>query len=131
MEIALYAPNSSDDQRDTSIKDHLRGSAACTPRSNDGRWSTATRTGRSWVHRPLRPGIQELISDAMSGSFAVVLAEAMDRLSRDREHIAGLFKRMAFAGVGSSPSRKETSRMPRRAEGQTVPPREKKSTVAE
>ena len=47
----------------------------------------------------LRPGIQELIQDAMRGRFAVVLAEAMDRLSRDQEDIAGFFKRMAFAGV--------------------------------
>jgi DNA invertase Pin-like site-specific DNA recombinase len=47
----------------------------------------------------LRPGIQELIRDAMNGRFVVVLAEAMDRLSRDQEDIAGLFKRMAFAGV--------------------------------
>jgi DNA invertase Pin-like site-specific DNA recombinase len=47
----------------------------------------------------LRPGIQELISDAMRGKFVVVLAEAMDRLSRDQEDIAGLFKRMAFSGV--------------------------------
>jgi site-specific DNA recombinase len=29
----------------------------------------------------------------------VVLAEAMDRLSRDQEDIAGLFKRMACANV--------------------------------
>jgi site-specific DNA recombinase len=35
----------------------------------------------------------------MRGKFVVVLAEAMDRLSRDQEDIAGLFKRMAFAGV--------------------------------
>jgi site-specific DNA recombinase len=47
----------------------------------------------------LRPGIQELIHDATRGRFTVVLAEAMDRLSRDQEDIAGLFKRMAFAGV--------------------------------
>ncbi len=47
----------------------------------------------------LRPGIQELIHDALRGKFVVVLAEAMDRLSRDQEDIAGLFKRMAFANV--------------------------------
>jgi DNA invertase Pin-like site-specific DNA recombinase len=47
----------------------------------------------------LRPGIQELISDVIRGKFVVVLAEAVDRLSRDQEDIAGLFKRMAFSGV--------------------------------
>jgi hypothetical protein len=34
---------------------------------------------------PLRPGIQELICDAMRGKFVIVLAEAMDRLSRDQD----------------------------------------------
>jgi DNA invertase Pin-like site-specific DNA recombinase len=29
----------------------------------------------------------------------VVLAEALDRISRDQEDVAGVFKRMAFAGV--------------------------------
>jgi DNA invertase Pin-like site-specific DNA recombinase len=48
---------------------------------------------------PSPPEIQELIADAMRGRFQVVLSEAMDRLSRDQEDIAGLFKRMAFAGV--------------------------------
>jgi DNA invertase Pin-like site-specific DNA recombinase len=47
----------------------------------------------------LRPGVQELIADAMLGCFQIVLSEAMDRLSRDQEDIAGLFKRMVFAGV--------------------------------
>ncbi|WP_352889264.1 recombinase family protein [Mesorhizobium sp. M1305] len=32
----------------------------------------------------LRPGLQELISDAMQGKFLIVLAEAMDRLTNDR-----------------------------------------------
>jgi len=47
----------------------------------------------------LRPGIQALITDASRGRFNFVLAEAMDRLSRDQEDIAGLFKRMAYGDV--------------------------------
>ena len=35
----------------------------------------------------------------MAGRFDVVVAEALDRLSRDQEDIAGLFKRLSFAGV--------------------------------
>ena len=34
-----------------------------------------------------------------AGRFDVVLAEALDRISRDQEDVAGVFKRMAFAGV--------------------------------
>ena len=47
----------------------------------------------------LRPGVQALITDALRGRFQIVLAEAMDRLSRDQEDIAGLYKRMAYADV--------------------------------
>ncbi|MFX4941280.1 recombinase family protein, partial [Acinetobacter baumannii] len=47
----------------------------------------------------LRPGIQALISDATHGRFRYVLAEAMDRLSRDQEDIAGFYKRMAYSDV--------------------------------
>ena len=35
----------------------------------------------------------------MRVELIVVLAEALDRLSRDQEHIAGLFKRLRFSGV--------------------------------
>ena len=47
----------------------------------------------------LRPGIQALISDATRGKFDLILAEAMDRLSRDQEDIAGFFKRMSYCDV--------------------------------
>ncbi|WP_245728932.1 recombinase family protein [Paracoccus alkenifer] len=47
----------------------------------------------------LRPGIQALISDSARGRFDMIMAEAMDRLSRDQEDIAGIFKRMTYADV--------------------------------
>ena len=47
----------------------------------------------------IRAGIQALLADALRGLFEVVLAEALDRISRDQEDVAGVFKRMAFAGV--------------------------------
>src|SRR5687768_4088507 len=37
--------------------------------------------------------------DALNQRFDVVLAEALDRFSRDQEDIAGLFKRLTFADV--------------------------------
>lgn len=98
MKVALYARYSSDNQRDASIEDQLR---ICRLHAEKHGWSVVdSYTDRAISGASLlRPGIQELISDAMRGKFAVVLAEAMDRLSRDQEDIAGLFKRMAFAGV--------------------------------
>ncbi|WP_330220246.1 MULTISPECIES: recombinase family protein [unclassified Sulfitobacter] len=47
----------------------------------------------------MRPGIQQLLQDAMAGKFQVVFAEALDRISRDQEDIAAVFKRLSFAGV--------------------------------
>jgi site-specific DNA recombinase len=37
--------------------------------------------------------------DTTAGRFDIVLSEALDRLSRDQEDVAGIFKRMAFASV--------------------------------
>ena len=47
----------------------------------------------------LRSGFQALMRDALDRRFDVVLAEALDRFSRDQEDTAGLFKRLTFAGV--------------------------------
>lgn len=98
MKVALYARYSSDHQRDASIEDQLR---LCRLHAEKQGWTIVDSYSDRAVSGAslLRPGIQELIRDAMNGRFVVVLAEAMDRLSRDQEDIAGLFKRMAFAGV--------------------------------
>ena len=98
MKVALYARYSSDNQREASIEDQLR---LCRQHAEKQGWSvTESYTDRAISGASLlRPGIQELIQDASRGRFGIVLAEAMDRLSRDQEDIAGLFKRMALAGV--------------------------------
>jgi site-specific DNA recombinase len=98
MKVALYARYSSDNQRDASIEDQLR---LCRIHAEKQGWTIVdSYTDRAISGASLlRPGIQELIHDATRGRFTIVLAEAMDRLSRDQEDIAGFFKRMAFAGV--------------------------------
>ena len=40
--------------------------------------------------------------DALDRQFDVVLAESLDRFSRDQEDTAGLFKRLTFAGECAS-----------------------------
>ena len=47
----------------------------------------------------LRPGIQTLLEDARRGAFDIVVAEALDRVSRDQADVAALFKHLQFAGV--------------------------------
>jgi DNA invertase Pin-like site-specific DNA recombinase len=46
-----------------------------------------------------RPRFQQLVAHARAGRFDVILAEALDRISRDQEHIAGYHKQVNFAGV--------------------------------
>ncbi|MEM6933927.1 MAG: recombinase family protein [Pseudomonadota bacterium] len=98
MRAALYARYSSDNQRDASIEDQLR---ICRARAEREGWTIIdSYTDRAISGASLlRPGVQELISDALKGRFDVILAESLDRLSRDQEDIAGLYKRMRFAGV--------------------------------
>ena len=98
MKVALYARYSSDSQRDASIADQLR---ACRSHAEKQGWKIVEEYTDHAISGAslLRPGIQALISDASQGRFQLVLAEAMDRLSRDQEDIAGLFKRMAFGNV--------------------------------
>jgi site-specific DNA recombinase len=47
----------------------------------------------------MRPGIQMMMQDAASGQFTAVYAEALDRMSRDQEDIAAIFKRLSFSDV--------------------------------
>jgi len=46
----------------------------------------------------IRPGIQKLLQDALEGRFDIIVTESLDRLSRDQEDIAHIFKRINFAG---------------------------------
>ncbi len=98
MKVAIYARYSSDNQRDASIADQLR---ICRLHAERQGWQVAEEYTDHAISGAslLRPGIQALISDAARGRFQLVLAEAMDRLSRDQEDIAGLFKRMAYSDV--------------------------------
>ncbi|MEJ6011797.1 recombinase family protein [Novosphingobium aquae] len=98
MKVALYARYSSDNQRDASIADQLR---ICREHAGKQGWVIVEEYSDHAISGAslLRPGIQALMADALAGRFNLVLSEAMDRLSRDQEDIAGLFKRMGYAGV--------------------------------
>ncbi len=47
----------------------------------------------------LRPGYQALLSAMRSGRVDLVLAESLDRISRDQEHVARFYKMATFDGV--------------------------------
>jgi site-specific DNA recombinase len=97
--VALYARYSDDKQSAASIEDQFRVCQIYADRQGwtaAGRYSDAAISGATMI---LRPGVRSLLHEAMAGKFDVVLAEALDRLSRDQEDIAALFKRLRFAGV--------------------------------
>lgn len=99
MRAAIYARYSSDRQEDRSIEDQValceqyasREGLSVVARYDDRALSGASTIGRL--------GLKRLMDDAKTGRFDVVIAEALDRLSRDQEDLAGLHKRLAFAGI--------------------------------
>jgi site-specific DNA recombinase len=95
---AIYARFSSENQRDASIEDQVR---ICRARAEREGWVIAETFTDYAVSgsTTLRPGYQALMSAMRSGSVDVVLAESLDRLSRDQEHVAGFHKAAQFAGV--------------------------------
>lgn len=98
MRVAIYARYSSDNQRDASIEDQVR---LCKERAAKEGWLVSNIYTDHAISGAslMRPGVQMLMSDALAGKVDIILAEALDRLSRDQEDIAGLYKRMQFADV--------------------------------
>ena len=98
MRAVIYARYSSVLQREASIEDQIR---LCRQRIEHEGWQYLhAYTDRAISGASaLRPAYQSLLEDARHGLFDIVVAEALDRLSRDQEDVAGLFKRLRFAGI--------------------------------
>ena len=96
--VAIYTRFSSQMQREASIDDQLR---LCRERAERQGWRIAdsfsdhAMSGASMLH----PGLQALFHAAQDGQFDVVMAEALDRPSRDQADIAAIHKRLSFIGV--------------------------------
>ena len=86
MRAAIYARYSSDHQREASIEDQIR---ICRERIEREGWtliesySDAAMSGAT----ALRPGYQKMLEDARNGGYDIIVAEALDRLSRDLARI--------------------------------------------
>ena len=98
MRAVIYARYSSDQQRTTSIDDQIR---LCKEKVAREGWTLVQvyRDAAISGATTLRPGYQAMLEGAREAAFDVVVAEALDRLSRDQEDIAALFKRLQFAGI--------------------------------
>ncbi len=98
MRAAIYARYSSDNQREASIDDQVRTCRALIERQG---WQFLTSYSDRAISGAtlLRPGYQKLLEDARSQAFDVVIAEALDRLSRDQADVATLYKLLTFQGI--------------------------------
>ena len=99
MRVAIYARYSSDHQRAASIDDQFRIGREQAKREGWQVVGTYKDAGISGASMILRPGIQTRLRDAQAGRFDLVLAEALDRISRDQADVSTLYKRLKFAGV--------------------------------
>ncbi len=98
MRVALYARYSTDLQSAAFLEDQIR---LCRDYATRAGW-TVTQVFQDRAlsgGSVIRPGYQRLLEAVLAGEVDVVLAEALDRLSRDQEDIAALFKRLRFLGV--------------------------------
>ena len=98
MSAATYSRFSSENQRDASIPDQDRGCVAEIDRQG---WQAGPRffdraLSGSSAHRP---GYQALLDGMRRCLFQIIVAESLDRLSRDQEDLAALYKRYKFAGI--------------------------------
>lgn len=96
---AIYSRFSSDLQRDRSIEDQAalcRAYAAREGLAVVAEYSDRARSGASLIGRD---GLLSLIEAARARAIDVVIVEALDRLSRDQEDLAGLYKRFTFQGI--------------------------------
>ena len=96
--VSLYARCSDELQSPTSIDDQLR---ICRERAKREGWQVVGEyTDRAITGSVMgRSGLQQLLADARQNKFDVVIAEALDRLSRDQEGTAHIYKRLKFSRV--------------------------------
>ena len=97
-DVGIYARYSTDMQREASIEDQAR---VCERLIKDRDWQTYRVYSDQGISGSthLRPGYQNLLEDARNGRFEIVVAESLDRISHDQEHIAGFHKIMQFLGI--------------------------------
>src|SRR5262245_11376040 len=96
---AIYARYSTDIQNDGSIDDQI---GVCKRRAErDGLTVVATFTDRAKSGASMfeRDGLRDMMAAAKARRFDSIIVESLDRLSRDQEDMAGIFKRLSFYGI--------------------------------
>jgi len=96
---AIYARFSTDLQQERSIDDQVELCRAHAARNEMEVVAVFDDRARSGASIYGRDGLLQLMDAAREGKFDVILVEALDRLSRDQEDLAGIWKGLNFLGV--------------------------------
>lgn len=99
MRAGIYARYSSDRQNERSIDDQLRICREYLERRGDALAETFCDYALSGSSLKTRPEALRMLEAARAGQIDLILAEDLDRLSRDQEDIAFIFKRARFSGA--------------------------------
>ena len=99
MRAAIYARYSSDLQSEASIEDQIRLCREYAERNSNVVFTVYTDYAISGGSLSNRPGMLGLLEDAKQGKFDLLIAEALDRISRDQEDTAAIFKRLSHVNV--------------------------------
>ncbi|WP_292533152.1 recombinase family protein [Methylocystis sp.] len=96
---AIYARFSTDLQDERSIEDQVSLCRKYAERESLDVVAIFDDRARSGGSILGRDGLLALMDKARERSFDVIVVEALDRLSRDMEDLAGIHKRLSFLGV--------------------------------
>src|SRR5262245_4511488 len=99
MRAVIYARYSSDLQSAASIEDQIRLYRERVEQDNGAVINVYADYAISGGSLHNRPSMQALLNDAKKGKFDYVLAEALDRVSRDQEDIAAIYKRLRHCDI--------------------------------
>ena len=95
----VYARFSTELQNEKSTEDQIELCRAYAARQGFDVIGTYEDKARSGASVFGRDGLMRLMDAARDRKFGVVIVEALDRLSRDMEDLAGIHKRLSFLGV--------------------------------
>lgn len=97
--VGIYARYSSESQNERSVEDQVRLCREYAARLGGDVVEVYADYAISGAHLLSRPNVVRILADAEAGRLDIIVAEALDRLSRDMEDTAAIHKRMVFAGV--------------------------------
>jgi site-specific DNA recombinase len=96
---AIYARFSTELQNEKSTEDQIALCRTYAARHQLNIVATFEDKARSGASVFGRDGLMQLMDAARQNLFTVVIVEALDRLSRDMEDLAGIHKRLSFQGI--------------------------------